>query len=72
MSLGSHAHIWIRRLLSVPDNFPARLAVLEIEWCDDDLWRVIVLNDEMIPVLGINPLFADMARRKGEAKAFLA
>jgi RNA polymerase sigma-54 factor len=29
---------------------------------------VIVLNDEMIPVLGINPLFADMARRKGEAK----
>jgi RNA polymerase sigma-54 factor len=29
---------------------------------------VIVLNDEMIPVLGINPLFADMARRKGESK----
>ena len=29
---------------------------------------VIVLNDEMIPVLGINPLFAEMARRKGEAK----
>jgi RNA polymerase sigma-54 factor len=29
---------------------------------------VIVLNDEMIPVLGINPLFSDMARRKGESK----
>jgi len=29
---------------------------------------VIVLNDEMIPVLGINPLFADMARRKAESK----
>jgi RNA polymerase sigma-54 factor len=29
---------------------------------------VIVLNDEMIPVLGINPLFADMARRKGESR----
>jgi RNA polymerase sigma-54 factor len=29
---------------------------------------VIVLNDEMIPVLGINPLFADMARRKSESK----
>ena len=29
---------------------------------------VIILNDEMIPVLGINPLFEDMARRKGESK----
>ena len=29
---------------------------------------VIVLNDEMIPVLGINPLFAEMSRRKGESK----
>jgi RNA polymerase sigma-54 factor len=29
---------------------------------------VIVLNDEMIPVLGINPLFAEMSRRKAEAK----
>jgi RNA polymerase sigma-54 factor len=29
---------------------------------------VIVLNDEMIPVLGINPLFAEMSHRKGETK----
>jgi RNA polymerase sigma-54 factor len=29
---------------------------------------VIILNDEMIPVLGINPMFEDMARRKAEAK----
>jgi len=29
---------------------------------------VIVLNDEMIPVLGINPLFAEMSRHKAEAK----
>jgi len=29
---------------------------------------VIILNDEMIPVLGLNPLFEDMAKRKGEAR----
>jgi RNA polymerase sigma-54 factor len=29
---------------------------------------VIILNDEMIPVLGINPLFENMARKKGEAR----
>jgi RNA polymerase sigma-54 factor len=29
---------------------------------------IIILNDEMIPVLGINPLFETMARRKGETK----
>jgi RNA polymerase sigma-54 factor len=29
---------------------------------------VIILNDEMIPVLGINPLFEDMARRRGTTK----
>jgi len=29
---------------------------------------VIILNDEMIPVLGINPLFQDMARSPGKAK----
>ncbi len=29
---------------------------------------IIILNDEMIPVLGINPLFESMARRKGETK----
>jgi RNA polymerase sigma-54 factor len=29
---------------------------------------VIILNDEMIPVLGINPLFEDMARKKREAR----
>jgi RNA polymerase sigma-54 factor len=29
---------------------------------------VILLNDEMIPVLGINPLFAEMARDKGRTK----
>jgi RNA polymerase sigma-54 factor len=29
---------------------------------------VIILNDEMIPVLGINPLFEDMSRKRGEAK----
>ena len=29
---------------------------------------VILLNDEMIPVLGINPLFESMAHRRGETK----
>jgi RNA polymerase sigma-54 factor len=29
---------------------------------------VIILNDEMIPVLGLNPLFEDMARRKKDAR----
>jgi RNA polymerase sigma-54 factor len=29
---------------------------------------VIILNDEMIPVLGLNPLFEEMARHKGEAR----
>ena len=29
---------------------------------------VIILNEEMIPVLGINPLFEDMSRKRGESK----
>jgi RNA polymerase sigma-54 factor len=29
---------------------------------------VILLNDEMIPVLGVNPMFEDMAKRKGETR----
>jgi RNA polymerase sigma-54 factor len=29
---------------------------------------VIILNEEMIPVLGINPLFEDMAHKRGDAK----
>jgi RNA polymerase sigma-54 factor len=29
---------------------------------------VIILNDEMIPVLGINPLFEEMAKKRSQAK----
>ena len=29
---------------------------------------VIILNDEMIPVLGVNPLFEEMAKKRGEAR----
>ena len=29
---------------------------------------VIILNDEMIPVLGVNPLFEEMAKKRGETR----
>ncbi|MGA2977148.1 MAG: RNA polymerase factor sigma-54 [Spirochaetia bacterium] len=45
-----------------------RYVVPDVQVVLQDGEFVILLNDEMIPVLGLNPLFEDMARRKGEAK----
>jgi RNA polymerase sigma-54 factor len=46
----------------------ARYVVPDVQVVLQDGEFVIVLNDEMIPVLGINPLFAEMSRRAGDQK----
>jgi len=43
-----------------------RYVVPDVQVVLQDGEFVILLNDEMIPVLGISPLFAEMSRRKGE------
>ena len=43
----------------------ARYVVPDVQVVLQDGEFVILLNDEMIPVLGINPLFSEMSQRKG-------
>jgi len=45
----------------------ARYVVPDVQVVLQDGEFVILLNDEMIPVLGINPLFSEMSQRKGAA-----
>ena len=47
----------------------ARYVVPDVQVVLQDGEFVILLNDEMIPVLGINPLFSEMSQRKGKASA---
>jgi RNA polymerase sigma-54 factor len=64
---------FIRTLDPLPGrNFSrevARYVVPDVQVVMKDGEFVILLNDEMIPVLGINPLFAEMSQRKGAAAA---
>ena len=50
----------------------ARYVVPDVQVVLQDGEFVILLNDEMIPVLGINPVFAEMSRRKGELRTSAA
>ncbi len=46
-----------------------RYVVPDVQVVLQDGEFVILLNDEMIPVLGINPMFAEMSKRKGGQKS---
>jgi RNA polymerase sigma-54 factor len=64
--------VFIRTLDPLPGrNFSrdvTRYVLPDVQVTLHDGEFVIVLNDEMIPVLGINPVFEDMAKKKNEAK----
>jgi len=45
----------------------ARYVLPDVQVVLQDGEFIIILNDEMIPVLGINPLFEEMARKRAEA-----